>query len=670
MESEGTGDKFKKVTNVDSLGDSSDDFDLDDAIEEFTKEQKKIEKLSDDFDLDDAIEEFTKEQNKIEKLSDDEIDFLVEEFAEACSSDSNSSVTNKLSPMTALPDNVDYSEPFVEDSKAPDSDNVCLIVKNKSIVKISTNQDLNVLPEKNMAKLSPSEPYGEAVNDNEFQKVEIDAECTIGQQLEEQEIMHHISTKPNKKIDVSISKIIQTVVVGDFNSEILEKRDVQMNQDAELNSGQTNKGLNDANETSLDSTNNHSSNNNDIMYSQSKAVGDSNIINKLHNDVNSYAENICLENFEKENVERNTPVNSYSSPVNSYSHLCSTEENVDNTSINSLNSLRNFSCDNDLVNVVMDERNNLHSSLKNEKTLTTNETSDVEESITSDLNVDNTDSNTDFCILPPVHSATLDDGSNSKFDLDDIEVNICLGDIVSRVCALHRRISKISTQNGDAGAIEDFENEDSVKNKLGIITSVNSCSSIQNSLPSIKEKFLDISSHKSLEETKKRKLEDVKKPSSITKKLKEDDETFIGFGTLILKILKLIAFSDNFKKFKDATLIKKSLLDYLSLKASRSKFEKSHRRIMLLDTIRDMENNIHQLKDELLWLHSERAKLLSSQEEHFQLLKYKTEIPTRTVAVNVKIFRECDVPSNVLNEVKKVTCPGQESLRASAAPNS
>ncbi|GFR26550.1 uncharacterized protein TNCT_173921, partial [Trichonephila clavata] len=70
--------KFQKVTNVDSLGDSS----------------------SDDFDLDDAIEEFTKEQNKIEKLSDDEIDFLVEEFAEACSSDPNSSVTNKLSPMT------------------------------------------------------------------------------------------------------------------------------------------------------------------------------------------------------------------------------------------------------------------------------------------------------------------------------------------------------------------------------------------------------------------------------------------------------------------------------------------------------------------------------------------------------------------------------------------
>ncbi|GFR07557.1 uncharacterized protein TNCT_565912 [Trichonephila clavata] len=838
MELEGTGEKFQKVTNVDSLGDSS----------------------SDDFDLDDAIEEFTKEQNKIEKLSDDEIDFLVEEFAEACSSDPNSSVTNKLSPMTILPDSEDHSEPFIEDSKAPDSDNDCLIVEDKSIVKISANQDLNVLPEKNMAKLSPSEPHREALNDNEIEKFVIDAECAIGQQRIE-------------KINVSLSKIIQTVVVGAFNSEILEKVDVPMNQDAELNSGQTNEGLNDANETSLENTNNRSSNNNDILCSQSKAAGDSNIINKLHNDVNSYAENknfsmtsettdtsesnnylnamtsaksadeidvdccseekqclndliigvctsvdmssevvkpdiliesekfssskvddsldvltdnfepidsefdcfivkdssnvitiedgsknklsekqmnknfseassnkkseeckvteieeikisrpiknhdksvsvmkdeiskelilkekevsnkndvnienkeinsivpekipdcgtICLKNFEKENVEKNNPAS------NIDSNLCSVERNVDNTSITSLNSLKNLLHDNDLVNVVLDEkndseRNNLHSSLENEKTLTTNETSDVKESIPSDVNVDITDSNADFSTLPPDNSTTLDDDSNSKFDLDDIEINACLDDIVSRVCALQQRISEISTQNGDVGAIEDFENiSENDENKLGIITSLNSCNSMHNSLPSIKEKFLDTSSHESLEESKKRKLEDVKKPSSINKKIKEDDETFIDFETLVLKILKGIAFSNNFKQFKDATVIKKSLLDYVCLKASRNKFEKDHKRIMLLDIVKDMEDKIHQLEDELLWLHSKRVRLLSAQQGHFQALKYKTDIPMRTVAVNVKIFRECDVPIKAPKEVKKVTCPGQENLRASAVPNS
>ncbi|GFY63019.1 uncharacterized protein TNIN_439141 [Trichonephila inaurata madagascariensis] len=175
MELEGTGEQFKKVTNVDSLGDDS----------------------SDDFNLDDAIEEFTKEQNKIEKLSDDEIDFLVEEFAEACSSDLNSSITNKLSPMTVLPDSEDHSEQFIEDSKAPDSDNDCLIVEDKSIVKISTNLDLNVLPKKNMA--SPSESNSEALNDNEIQKVEIDTRCAIGQQLEKQEIIHQISAEPKEK---------------------------------------------------------------------------------------------------------------------------------------------------------------------------------------------------------------------------------------------------------------------------------------------------------------------------------------------------------------------------------------------------------------------------------------------------------------------------------------
>ncbi|PRD35516.1 UNVERIFIED_CONTAM: hypothetical protein NCL1_11387 [Trichonephila clavipes] len=739
MALEGTGEQFKKVTNVDSLGDDS----------------------SDDFNLDDAIEEFTKEQNKIEKLSDDEIDFLVEEFAEACSSDPNSSITNKLSPMTVLPDSEYHSEPFIEDSKAPDSDNDCLIVEDKSIEKISTNLDLNVLPKKNMT--SPSESHSEALNDNENQTVEIDTQCAIGQQLEKQEIIHQISAEPKEKISVSVLKIIETVVDVTFNPEILENRDVQKNQDSELNSGHTNEGLNDAKETSLESTGtNNRSSNNDILYSQSKAVGDLNIINKLHTDVNSYAENtnlsvtsettdtsesnnylnamasvksthktdmdccsevkqclndliigvcasvdmssevvkpdilieseklsssknndsldiltdnfetidsefdcfvvkdsnnvitiedesknelsekqmnknfseessnkkleelkvteieeikisrpienhdklvsvkkdelskelilkenevnnendvsietkeidsiipekipdhgtVCLENFVGENVERSNPA------VNINSNLCSIEGNIDNTSITSLNSLKIFSCGNDLVNVVSDEkndseRNNSHSSLENEKTLTTNETSDVEESISSDVNVDITDSNTDFIMLPPDRSATLGDDSNLEFDLDDSEVISCLDDLIRmacKMCNLHQKVSEMKTQNGDVGAIEDFKNisknKDSNEIKLGIITSMEPNDSWI-SLPSKKASSLE-----SLEESKKRKLEDDKEPSSINKKLKEDDEEFSNIATLVFIILKGIVFSDKFKKLKNGTMIKKSV---------------------------------------------------------------------------------------------------------------
>ncbi|GFY57150.1 activating transcription factor 7-interacting protein 1 [Trichonephila inaurata madagascariensis] len=681
--------------------------------------------------------------------------------------------------------------------------------------------------------------------------------------------------KPKEKINVSVSKIIQTVVDGAFNPEILENGDLQRNQDSELNSGHTNEGLNDAKETSLESTGtNNRSSNNDTLYSQSKAVGDLNIINKLHNDVNSYAENknlsvtsettdtsesnnylnamtsvksthktdmvccseekeclndliigvcasvdmsievvkpdiliesenlssskndsldiltdnfepidseldcfvvkdssnvitiedesknelsekqmnknfsegssnkkleklkvteieetkisrpienhdksvsvkkdelskelilkeneankendvsienkeinsiipektanrgtVCLENFVGENVERSNPA------VNINSNLCSTEENIDNTSITSLNSLKFFSCDNDLVNVVSDEkndseRNNLHSSQENEKTLTTNETSDVEGNISSDVNVDITDSNTDISLLLPDLSAELGYGSNFAYGSGDIEVITCLDDLismVSKICTLHQRISEIKTQNGDVGAIEDLKNisknEDSDENKLGIIASVKSCNSVMISLPSKKEKFLDTSSLESSEESKKRKLEDEKKPSSINKKLKEDN-TLIDIEILLLEILKGIVFSDNFKKLKNGAEIKKSLLDYLSLKACRNKFDEDYKRILAFDVIRGMEDKIRELEDELLWLHSKRASLLSVQQGHFKAFNYRTQIPVRTVAVNVKIFRECDVLSKAPNEVKKVVCPGQKSL---PVPNS
>ncbi|GBN21507.1 hypothetical protein AVEN_218892-1, partial [Araneus ventricosus] len=157
----------------------------------------------DDFDLDDVIEEFAKEEeNKVVKLSDDELDDLVEEFVEAeCSSPCVEK--NKESESKGVPsESDDEMELLIEDFKAVDSDNDCFIVQDSDNVVIINDDDKDSQPKNKISKPNDSQSCTGINSTDSNDKVKSDAISSS----------HNLSKKPEPEASDKVSKNDKTVV--------------------------------------------------------------------------------------------------------------------------------------------------------------------------------------------------------------------------------------------------------------------------------------------------------------------------------------------------------------------------------------------------------------------------------------------------------------------------
>ncbi|CAL1262921.1 unnamed protein product [Larinioides sclopetarius] len=129
------------------------------SIKDTVNENPSTSSDGDDFDLDDVIEEFAKEEeNKVVKISDDELDDLVEEFVEAECSSSPVEKSKESESRNVPLESDDELDLLVEDFKAVDSDNDCFIVQETDNVVVINDNDKDSQPKKK-AKLNDSQSF-------------------------------------------------------------------------------------------------------------------------------------------------------------------------------------------------------------------------------------------------------------------------------------------------------------------------------------------------------------------------------------------------------------------------------------------------------------------------------------------------------------------------------
>ncbi|GIX82160.1 hypothetical protein CEXT_127181 [Caerostris extrusa] len=179
----------------------------------------------DDFNLDAAIEEFAKEENKLEG-SDDE---LVKEFSEAehtsivsAEEDQLNSIDTeeeKSNPKFVILDSEDEVETLLEDIKTIDSDNDCFIVQDNNNVILIKDDDKEDLLTKNTINEDIS-----VISDTEGIELSNVSHPSTTSPVENEEIF--VKT-PEKS--ASVSEGNETFKIGCFKSEVFDNDIVEEN---------------------------------------------------------------------------------------------------------------------------------------------------------------------------------------------------------------------------------------------------------------------------------------------------------------------------------------------------------------------------------------------------------------------------------------------------------